>query len=258
MIISKVSILLLILYFVLALFSNSYAQDGYEDVLYLKNGKMLKGKIVNIDNQTIEFITSSGTPLSISMTEVSKIRKEKIDKGLIDVRDTIFKAKGFMKIAEFSYVIGTGSINTRIGTYKNSLRAYCLSFSYGYLIVPNFYAGLGVGYDRYERASFLPLFLDLRTDFIKSKLRPLLALRMGHSFGWAENQSGSNWGGFVIQANVGTRLMLDYAKSVHFSIGIKSQQVLVKYFIFRTNGSLFPTEERLGHQFITFSAGFNF
>jgi len=239
-------------------FSNSYAQDDYEDVLYLKNGKILKGKIVKIEEQRIEFASSTGKIIIISMLEVRQIRREPTDKRTRNAKDSIFKAKGFVTVAELSYSYGTGSVSTRIGSLQNQMRGYNLSISRGYLIAPTFYMGLGAGYNYYEDIKFLPVFLDLRSDFFRERLRPMFALRMGHSFGWKDNQNGVDWGGFMIQANLGMKLMLSYSRSVHLSIGIKSQQVKVPYFLVRSNGTLLPTSEKVGHQFFVVSGGFNF
>lgn len=255
-----VKIYIFIISFLLLLisFSDSSAQDNYEDVIYLKNGKILKGKILSIENQQIAFISNTGNAVSISMEDVSKIRKALKDKKIGNAKDTIFKSRGFVTIAELSYANGTGSVRTRIGTLANQFKAYNLSISRGYLVAPTFYVGLGTGYDGYEGSRFLPLFVDLRSDFFRERVRPLFALRMGHSFGWRDGQSGSDWGGFMIRADLGIKLMLSYSQSVHLSIGIKSQQVKIPYFFVRNNGTLVPTSETVGYQFVVFNAGFSF
>ncbi len=255
---AKIRIGGLIILILIFCFSISYAQDNYEDVIYLKNGKILKGKIANIENQQIEFVSSAGTPITIRMDEVSQIRKQKIEANIRSPQDTIFKSKGFVTVAELSYTSGTGEVSTRVGNYKNNLKAYCMSISRGYLVAPTFYIGFGTGYDYYETAKLLPLFVDLRADFVRQRVRPLLALRLGHSLGWKENQTGANWGGFMVQANLGIRLMLSYSRSVHLSIGVKSQQMKIEYFFIRSSGALVPATERLGHQFFTISGGFSF
>jgi hypothetical protein len=254
----KVTIFIIGFLLLLLSFSFSYAQDRYEDVIYLKNGKVLKGKILSIENQQIAFISNTGNTITISMEEVSQIRKALKDRRIGNAKDSIFKAKGFVTVAELSYANGTGSVKTRIGTLANQFKGYNLSISRGYLVAPTFYIGLGAGYDSYEGARFLPLFLDLRSDFFRERIRPLFALRMGHSLGWKDSQSGSDWGGFMIQANLGIKLMLSYSQSVHLSIGIKSQQVKIPYFLIRNNGTLVPTSETLGYQFVVLNVGFSF
>lgn len=239
-------------------FSDSYSQAGYEDVLYLKNGKILKGRILKIEEQRIEFASNTGNAVIISMLEVEQIRREPTDRRLRNAKDSIFKAKGFITVAELSYAYGTGIVKTRIGSFQNSMRGYNLSVSRGYLIAPTFYMGLGAGYNHYEDTKFLPVFLDLRSDFFRERLRPLFALRIGHSFGWKDNQNGVDWGGFMIQADLGIKLMLSYGSSVYLSIGTRSQQVKIPYFLVRNNGTLVPTSEKVGHQFFVVSAGFNF
>lgn len=247
-----------ILIFLSLCISDSFAQENYQDVLYFKNGKILKGKIQSIENQRINFISDTGTVVVLSMEDISKIRKERGSSRMGSAKDTVFKAKGFLTVVELGYAKGTGTISTRIGSFKNTQQAYCLSISHGYLVAPTFYIGLGAGYDRYEFFKFVPLFLDLRSDFFRERWRPLFRLKMGHSFGWRDNDSASDWAGFMVQADLGVKLMLSHSRALHVSLGLKSQQVKVTYSIFRNNAPPLFNFERLGHQFFCINAGFSF
>jgi hypothetical protein len=254
---SAKTIFYIFFFLLIASLSDSYAQDVFQDVVYLKNGKILKGKIQSIENQRINFVSETGTVLTIGMEDVSKIRTEK-NKSKWSAKDTVFKAKGFVTVAELSYASGMGQINTRIGNFKNAQDGYCLSVSYGYLVAPTVFIGLGAGYDQYTTFQTLPLFFDLRSDFFKDRVRPMFHLKFGHSLGWSEGNSGADWGGFMIQADLGVKLMLSHSRALHFSLGLKSQQFKIGYFFLRNNAPPLFASERLGHGFVTINAGFSF
>ena len=247
-----------VLIVLLSCLKEGYAQTTYQDVLYLKSGKILRGTIQSIENQRISFVSDTGTMLMVNMEEVSKIRKEKNNNRLKSVKDTVFKSKGFQTIVEYSYYKGMGELTTRIGVLQNTLQSHSISISHGYLVAPTVFLGLGAGYDRYEFFKFVPLFLEVRTDLIKERIRPTFRLKIGHSLGWRDGGTASDWAGFMIQSDLGVKLMLSHARAVYFGIGLKSQQVKVTYSIFRNNAPPLFTFERLGHGFVAINVGFHF
>jgi sRNA-binding regulator protein Hfq len=57
---------------------SSHAQEQYKDVVYLKNGSVVKGQIIeNIFNDKIKIQTSDGSIFVYKYTEIEKITKEK-------------------------------------------------------------------------------------------------------------------------------------------------------------------------------------
>ncbi|SFE91922.1 hypothetical protein [Thermoflexibacter ruber] len=232
-------------------------QHQYADVIYLKNGKVVKGKIKKIENQIIEFETLNHTALSLVINEIEQIRNERVE-GVESPKSAESTCTGFVRFVELAHTVGTGNIMTRFGGLRNTMQGQEINFSYNYALSPSLYIGLGTGYSKQGNLQLIPIFLDLRTDFAKGKWRPFFNFRSGHSFGWSENRQGTDNAGFMVQGNVGIRLMLNHSKSAYFSIGLKSQQIQVNYFIIRNNGSPVPFSERLGHQFIGFHGGFSF
>jgi hypothetical protein len=251
--------LLLVIGLVFIFAMQVYSQHQYTDVIYLKNGKVVKGKIKKVENQIIEFETLNHTSLSLGINEIEQIRNERVaDVESPENAELKYKYKGFVRFVELARTVGTGNIMTRFGGLRNTMQGQEISFSYSYALLPSFYAGLGTGYSKQGNLQLIPIFLDLRTDFANGKWRPFFNFRSGHSFGWAENRQGTNNAGFMVQGNLGIRLMLDHAKSAYFAVGLKSQQIQVNYFLVRNNGSPVLFSERLAHQFIGFHGGFSF
>ncbi|MFN4235221.1 MAG: hypothetical protein ACK4IK_10495 [Bacteroidia bacterium] len=83
----------------------SYAQK--EDVLYLKNNSILKGKIKSYnENNTLTFITYSGNNLIISKNEIDSIKKEKAKHLDIFYSEKEQQNKKLKFISSFNFVSG--------------------------------------------------------------------------------------------------------------------------------------------------------
>ena len=67
--------LLLFLFVLIA--SASFGQSSYQDVVYLKNGSIIRGLIIEqIPNKSIKIETSNGNVFVYQMNEIEKITKE--------------------------------------------------------------------------------------------------------------------------------------------------------------------------------------
>ena len=75
----------------------------------------------------------------------------------------------------------------------------------------NWFAGIGIGYDRYRLRS-VPLFLDLRWSLFSRPNTPFVYGDVGYNFDWPEDRDKENWytsdfsGGVYYDAGIGYRL----------------------------------------------------
>ena len=71
---TKILLIAFIAFFIL----DANAQVGYEDVVYLKNGSVIHGVIIEqVPNQTIKIQIKDKSVFVYSMDEIEKITKEK-------------------------------------------------------------------------------------------------------------------------------------------------------------------------------------
>jgi len=74
------------------------AQQGYEDVLYLKNGSIIKGIVIEqIPNQSIKIQAKDGSIFVYNIAEVEKVTKEKTGNNVSDIsnlNDSKYKNPG--------------------------------------------------------------------------------------------------------------------------------------------------------------------
>ena len=77
--------------------------------------------------------------------------------------------------ATLSYTLGVNHCSNRIGILT----------SHGYQIAPQFFAGVGVGfnyfYEGYGDVFGLPVFAHLRSDILENEITPFIDLRVGYS-----------------------------------------------------------------------------
>ena len=86
--------------------------------------------------------------------------------------------EGYRGFADFSYTLG-------VGDWGKSHDRIGIMASHGYQIAPQFFAGLGVGFNYYfdgnDELCSLPLFAHFRSDLINNEITPYVDLRVGYS-----------------------------------------------------------------------------
>lgn len=195
-----------------------------EDVIYLKNGAIVRGIIIEqVPNKSIEIKSNDNNYFIFKMDEVQKIAKEN---KLTDPTD--YKTKGFLNISEFVYGFGIKTIDTYQGSFKINGRFPIIGLRTinGYQFNKYFSIGLGVGFEAFldgdKSGALIPLSIDTRINFRKGKISPTLNLNGGYSVG-VENSSGLS-----ANPSIGMKLYLTKKIACLFNIGYKVQQQNVK------------------------------
>lgn len=120
--------------------------------------------------------------------------------------------EGYRGFVDLSYTlsVGDGSANhDRVG----------LMTSHGYQIAPQFFAGLGVGFNYfYEGEAFnLPVFAHFRSDILENEITPYVDLRVGYSF--------LDIKGFYLNPGLGCRFELNDNLGLSVGVGYTMQKV---------------------------------
>ena len=119
--------------------------------------------------------------------------------------------QGYRGFADFSYTLGVNHCSNRIGILT----------SHGYQIAPQFFAGVGVGfnyfYEGYGDVFGLPIFAHLRSDILENEITPFIDLRVGYSLIDVE--------GAFINPSVGCRFELTDNIGLNVGIGYTMQQL---------------------------------
>ncbi len=234
----------------------SFAQN-YQEVVYLKNGSVIKGLITEqIPNESVTIETSDGSLIICKMEDVLKITKE------FPVKDnsskTVDKSGYAWNIApRYRGFVGESLV---VGTGDFEMHRYNLFTSHGCQIIPYIYAGLGIGvnlwsdYDVIDTVSdpdwvSVPIFAHFLTEIHRlynKRVSPFFDMKIGYSAGDIE--------GFYFAPSIGCHVYFGKSKTgLSASIGYDLQRADVDYVGYRVVTSM---KESLGG--VSFSVAFDF
>lgn len=124
---------------------------------------------------------------------------------------------GYRGFADFGYTLGVGDFGKNVDRVN-------LMTSHGYQIVPQFFAGVGVGVNYfYDQESFgLPIFAHFRSDILNNDITPFVDLKAGYSL--------LDVKGFYLNPSVGCRFSVTDNIALNLSIGYTMQKADFIYF----------------------------
>ena len=146
----------------ITLLTFAYAQKKVEDMILLKNGDIVRGKIVEqIPNTLITIKTIDNNLLSFPINKIEKITKDTINVV------SVFK----------SSFLGFGEVGYAWKVNSNGEDIFKLNLMYGYRFNPYFYFGIGSGFRYYfQPNSFefgIPLFVNFKAPNNKPQISNL-------------------------------------------------------------------------------------
>jgi hypothetical protein len=226
--------LLLVLLFGVTLSANAQS-NNYQDVVYLKNGSVIKGTIVEqILNVSIKIETRDGNLFVYKMDEIEKLTKEisryRNSAGNRNFGQSQFnKPQGYMGLIEVGGGIGIGAW---------AADRVSLTMVNGYRIIPQFAIGIGVGAEMffYEPISrtvssyspeiSLPIFLHLRSDFIEGQVSPFVTFNVGYNL----SLGGGYFDGILLEPTLG--VSYNVGQRNRMTAGVSFMMNRVKYAVY--------------------------
>ena len=195
------------LFSIIVLCAFSTMGQKLQDVIYLKNGNILRGEITEQQlNGIVKIKTTDRNFLVLHENEIERISKEEL------VYQSVNSDRKFKGIAEYGVMPGLGS---------NKLDMEKLSIIGTFQLSPYFSLGAGSGLRAVHSYDMLmPLFIDLRTYLPRGKLVPYLALGAGYAFNINQD---FNPEGYFINPEVGLMLKVINRFAVHLGLGYNAQ-----------------------------------
>lgn len=216
--------------------SAAFGQHDIEDVIYLKNGSIIRGKILPpnplkreqepLNRTRIELL--GGSVFVFEQSEIDSTKKEDVQKAKLArlKKDYYRKNRGFRNMTQLGVVYGTNLKET--GPYYNQDDfGVSLQTVNGYQFWPYLYVGGGVGIDRFitYRQTFSPFFVRLASEFLKRKVTPYVFIDGGYAVMWKQRnnewQSFENKGGAYASAGGGIRIYTRSRASVILSVAYR-------------------------------------
>ncbi len=166
------------------------AQD-FQDVVYLKNGQVIRGSIVKpLDENGVKIMNSNSDVLSFSADQVRKVAREKMlhqnQKNVVHA----YQPKGFTNITTLGYGFGVGSYEIMDNTVDNELSYFSIHTINGYHLNDLLSLGLGIGVEFHEEVGegqdgyeLVPLFADIRFTPTRKEMAPFFYADAGYGLG---------------------------------------------------------------------------
>lgn len=199
----------------------SFGQSNYQDVVYLKNGSIIKGTIIEqVPNKSIKIETADRSVFVYQMDEIEKLTKEVIQGKSGGSLSNSGLQSGYKGIVELGYQIGTGDYG---------LDRLKLNIINGYQINPYFSLGFGTGLRYYfdAGAAFIPVFADFRANFMDNKISPYLSLGVGYSFNATNGFEGV---GFLLNPTAGVSFKVSDKSAINVGLGYEMQKMKMDYY----------------------------
>jgi hypothetical protein len=217
----------------------SHAQTQYEDVVYLKNGSIIRGIIIEqVPNESLKIETPDRNVFVFRIDEVLKITKEeKPDPKKKSAKEKLtkdnIKSKGYTNTTEISIGRSIGESHEEYEQYNdNVLPSIGVQTVNGYQFNHHFSAGLGIGLHTYNEFSggysFVPISADLRLNILKGPMTPFVSVGAGYSFTGREvygiGEDEEYYGGLYFNPAAGFRFNTRKSKALGFSLGYRQQE----------------------------------
>lgn len=198
-------------------------QNKYHDVVYLKNGSIVKGTITQRNNDgSITILLGGRQSVSFYKEEIAKI--EKAGRTDISVKKNQADRKGYF----CRTAMGVAFKKER--NWQGPYTALYPSFQtvHGYQWSRFFQTGLGMGTDFYQEVITIPVFIHISGELFNTKVSPYYEIQFGDSFIlsdkiWINNNSEINARGYF---RVGGGIQINNAtNSFYLGIGYKKNKV---------------------------------
>jgi hypothetical protein len=231
--------------FLLALLSTSVtqAQEAMQDVIYLKNGSIYKGTIIEeVPNTSYKIRIAGGSVIAVQLADIERLTKEDLPNGTCGrgMRDTtrfVARKKGYFNVLQVLIENKQGGVRF-VNGYKFG--------RFGYL-------GIGVGFDRVFSSPlngringlqddalegiYLPLYLFYSGDVKQRRLTPYYTFEAGYTmaFKGMDGQFESDaygrrpLGGPMAGVGLGLKFHPLWAKGHHVSILFNLNYKMVRY-----------------------------
>ncbi|MGN0028448.1 MAG: hypothetical protein ACI35Q_01770 [Marinilabiliaceae bacterium] len=196
--------------------ASAAAQDpAGQDVVYLRNGSVIHGDVVEVTPQSVKVVNGFGDRMVFEMPDVERIVKEPRPAAALSpataaeapASDALgCPARGYRGFVDFNVMEG---FLVNDGGYDGHYSHAGLLTTHGYQFNPRIFVGAGLGVlwqtDDNQGSDFdclIPVYSAFRCDFVARKVSPFVDVRLG---GFS-NTANSEFRGFYMSLAVGVRV----------------------------------------------------
>ena len=230
-----------------------HAQQNEADALYLNNGSILRGKV-------LESIPGQGVKIEMVGDNILVIPESEIQKVVMRETESVTSSE----TRQLSKV----EVHPQVHLFGGSDQSWGFTVKTDYVFPFRLSVGGGTGVEWFGGA-MLPLFADVSYKILPGKWSPYLYAQAGYAIPLEENQSTyyyydnqNNHGGILAGAGAGIRKDFSKHSAITFSVGYRFQQSRMtaesgSWYIFDPNYTI-STERTERFNRIALSLGFLF
>ena len=238
----KVSLLLLLL---LLISAYAGAQNRYQEVVYLKDGSIVRGIVIEqVPNASLKIKTADGSIFAYPMTEVKRITKEPLRTRQREAsqRYKSENLRGYKGFVDAGYQFDLSGHNA------NSFEVLT---SHGYQFNNYIFVGGGGGIIYYTGLDkpFLPFFSNFRVNFSQQHATPFADVKLGYSAG--------DMPGAYFSLGLGMRIKVVDRKAINLRLEYAAQQQGYEW-EFHTNNGYNYYNDLVTVSSLGFKVGFEF
>ncbi len=232
----------------------TFAQSNLDEVVYLKNGSVIRGIIIEqIPNQTLKIQTKDGSVFVYNLSEVQKITKETpyinpsinqpvqalekpvqnnqvVSQNNTEIKDTTnnapknsytYNTPTDKKVYLKKGFIGVTEIGSLFAAGRNNA-----TFSFNQLLgkrtSQTFSIGMAFGADVNKYVLYVPVTIDARIYFIKKRVTPFLNLAPGYAMLLIRNSYYNNseiYHTFITNFGLGVEFKISKSLGISLNAG---------------------------------------
>ncbi len=202
----------------------TFAQENMYTTIYLKNGSVVRGGIIeNIPDSIVKLKTNDGNLWVFEYSEIMKFEETTIDKKQLYNRNSyIFSLENSVSV----------SVEDRS---SNPEKATAVFIGSGFKYSNGFYTGIVAGVEKWDITT-IPLLIEQHISIYKRNASPFVYFRGGYSFAVNDKDNKdaiyieNKWyGGFTYDIGIGVKVHISKFFGMYFSLGYRQQNLLQKF-----------------------------
>ena len=142
------------------------ALSAQTDKVYLKNGSLLRGHLLDVNNNYLSLDIGENEPLQLSLNNLRFIRAKKKDTRLsaeeLTAVDSLNKA---IRVIKLMHQLRLGVINGEDGSIFNTVTDFSADYTLYYPAEATWWVGVSIGYDEYLNFRTFPVSIALRKNW---------------------------------------------------------------------------------------------
>lgn len=197
-------------------------KKGWQDVVYLKNGSILRGTLaMDAAPGTVGIETTGNNLFVFRAEEVERVARELVRKTFQYPYTT-----GYLHMTEVALSVGN-----RAGQNQSRAIDFAANTFNGHQFASYLAAGMTLGVDGYDGVTLLPLGLGLRGDLTKTRTRPFYSLDGGYALDWLDNprHSGNRQGGYFWSTGLGLKFQSRKSHALILGLAYRQQATAVQH-----------------------------